>query len=213
MASDDSFDSRDFKDKKRKKELESSSIYNFPLKHGCEDNWSWSNVHRSYEVNISGTNGTVAHFHPNWSKGTAGVRGIRPLNNGRYYWELQLSERIFGTSMMFGIGTEKTRLHADSFINLLGEDTNSWGLSHKGVLWHGGVALMYTKRFKENTPTTIGILFNGIEGTLTYYKDGVCLGVAFSGLDKVSFSFYLCCFVVCFYGCVISCVFLILGRP
>eukprot|EP00091_Calanus_sinicus_P013703 TRINITY_DN30428_c0_g1_i1.p1 TRINITY_DN30428_c0_g1~~TRINITY_DN30428_c0_g1_i1.p1 ORF type:complete len:123 (-),score=12.43 TRINITY_DN30428_c0_g1_i1:24-392(-) len=80
----------------------------------------------------------IAHFHPNWSNGTAGVRGTRVLNGGRFYWEINVSQRIFGTSMMFGIGTRKARLHVDAFVNMLGEDENSWGLSHKGLLWHGG---------------------------------------------------------------------------
>lgn len=31
------------------------------------------------------------------SKGTAGIRGTRILNNGRYYWELKVSQRVFGT--------------------------------------------------------------------------------------------------------------------
>jgi SPRY domain-containing SOCS box protein 3 len=33
--------------------------------------------------------------------------------------------------MMFGIGTKKARLHVDAFVNMLGEDESSWGLSHK----------------------------------------------------------------------------------
>lgn len=86
---------------------------------------------------------------------------------------------------MFGIGTKNARLHVNSFTNLLGEDENGWGLSHKGLIWHGGVAKHFTKRFKENEATTVGILFDGIAGTLTYYKDGVCLGVAFRGLNEV----------------------------
>lgn len=88
---------------------------------------------------------------------------------------------------MFGIGTKHARLHVNSFINLLGEDKNGWGLSHKGLLWHNGVALHYTKKFKENQGTTVGLLFDGIAGTLTYYKDGLCLGVAFRGLNEVRF--------------------------
>lgn len=36
--------------------------------------------------------------------------------------------------MMFGIGNKKARLHVNSFTNLLGEDENGWGLSHKGEL-------------------------------------------------------------------------------
>jgi SPRY domain-containing SOCS box protein 3 len=92
--------------------------------------------------------------------------------------------------MMFGIGTKKARLHVNSFTNLLGEDNEGWGLSHKGLLWHGGVALSYTKRFKENEATRIGLLFDGILGTLTYYKDGICLGIAFRGLNEVKEALY-----------------------
>lgn len=92
--------------------------------------------------------------------------------------------------MMFGIGTKKVRLHVDSFVNLLGEDEYGWGLSHKGLLWHEGVGLHYTKKFRENSPTTIGLLFDGIAGTLTYYKDGLCLGVAFRGLSEIKEPLY-----------------------
>lgn len=92
--------------------------------------------------------------------------------------------------MMFGIGTKKARVHADAFINLLGEDSSAWGLSHKGCLWHGGRYKSFTKPFRENVGTTIGIYFDGINGTLTYYKDGVCLGVAFQNLHKVKEPLY-----------------------
>lgn len=82
-----------------------------PLEHGCEDNWTWSKRHRSKEIVLSGLNNRTVHFHPNWSKGTAGVQGKRPLNNGRFYWELHVSQRVFGTSIMFGIGTKQARKH------------------------------------------------------------------------------------------------------
>ena len=47
---------------------------------------------------------------------------FRVLNGGRYYWEINVSQRIFGTSMMFGIGTRRARLHVDAFVNMLGEE-------------------------------------------------------------------------------------------
>lgn len=50
---------------------------------------------------------------------------------------MRISNRLFGTSLMFGVVTEKARLHANSFIDLLGEDRNGWALSHKGHLFHG----------------------------------------------------------------------------
>lgn len=48
----------------------------------------------------------------------------------------------------------------------------------------------YTKPFRENESTTIGILFDGVEGTITYYKDRKCLGVAFRGLNDVKEPLY-----------------------
>lgn len=91
---------------------------------------------------------------------------------------------------MFGIGTADVRLQANKFTNMLGEDENGWGLSHKGLLWHGGIAYKFTNRFVENEATVIGLFFDGINGTLTYYKDGKCLGVAFRGLNKVGKPLY-----------------------
>ncbi len=38
--------------------------------------------------------------------------------------------------------------------------------------------------------TTIGLYFDGPNGTLTYYKDGENLGVAFSGLNEVEEDLY-----------------------
>ncbi|XP_013793966.1 SPRY domain-containing SOCS box protein 3-like [Limulus polyphemus] len=161
-----------------------------PLRSGCDDTWSWNRKDKSHEVRLCGVWLRTAQFHPNWSNGTAGVRGSRVLNSGKYYWEVNVSERIFGTSMMFGIGTKKARLHVDAFINMLGEDDQGWGLSHKGILWHNGEWRKFTKPFRENEATTVGLLFDGPQGTLTYFKDGVCLGVAFSGLHLVDDDLY-----------------------
>ena len=124
------------------------------------------------------------------------MRGTRVLNGGRYYWEIAVYPRIYGTSMMFGIGTKKARLQAShlglgdelgwGWVNLLGEDEHSWALSHKGLLWHRGEHKQYTKAFTEHPGVVIGLYFDGILGTLTYFKDDVCLGVAFTNLQNVT---------------------------
>ena len=162
-----------------------SSPVNLPLSSGCEDHWLWNRNDKSDEVRLCGPKYRVARFHPDWSSGTAGVRGTRVLNGGRFYWEINVPQRIFGTSMMFGIGTKVARLHVDAFVNMLGEDDNSWGLSHKGLLWHGGRSKQYVKPFVENIATTVGLYFDGVSGSLTFFKDKVCLGVAFTGLQEV----------------------------
>lgn len=156
-----------------------------PIQDGCHEHWHWNKRDKSHEVRVLGAGLQTAHFHPNWSNGTAGVRGTQVLNHGVHYWEIQVSQRVFGTSMMFGVATKAARLHVDAFVNLLGEDDQSWGLSHKGLLWHSGKWRQYTKAFRENEAATIGMLFDWYQGTLTYYKDGVCLGVAFTGLNRV----------------------------
>ena len=87
--------------------------------------------------------------------------------------------------MMIGIGTRHARLHVDAFLHLIGENEQSWGFSHKGHLYHNRECRPYTYPFIENVATTIGVYFDGIAGTLTYFKDYVNLGVAFTGLDEV----------------------------
>lgn len=152
-----------------------------------EDKWSWDLVHRSTEA-IPFDNTVL--FHPIQSRGTAGIRGSRILNNGKFYWELKMVDRVFGTSIMFGIGTKEASLHSDIFKNLLGQDIHSWGLSHKGFLFHDEEVYRYTKSFENHKPVTVGILFDGIRGTLTYYIDNRCLGIAFDGLEKIKEPLY-----------------------
>jgi SPRY domain-containing SOCS box protein 3 len=71
---------------------------------------------------------------------------------------------------------------------MLGEVKHCWGLSHHGLLWHGGCSIQYTKPFETKrkwNDTTVGLLFDGNASTLTYYKDSTCLGIAFRGLGSV----------------------------
>jgi SPRY domain-containing SOCS box protein 3 len=173
-----------------KGQLDNAYCHPVPLREGCPEHWIWDKRDKSHEVRLFGPRHHIAHFHPNWSNGTAGVRGTESLNRSVHYWEIHISQRIFGTSMMFGIGTKNARLHVDSFVNLLGEDCESWGLSHKGLIWHNGKWRQYTKGFRENESTTIGMLFDGFQGTLTYFKDSICLGVAFTGLNRVQQELY-----------------------
>ena len=68
--------------------------------------------------------------------------------------------------------------------HISGMDSNSWGLSYKGTLWHDGMCQQYTPKFYEAN-TVIGVNLNMYEGTLTFYKDGKNLGTAFRGLNEI----------------------------
>jgi len=100
---------------------------------------------------------------------------------------------VFLFSTMIGIGTQNTRLHKciycadedeDAYVCMLGQEKESWGLDFTGLLWHNGIHRRYTKPFYKDKATTIGVYYDGISGTLSYFKDDENLGVAFSGLGE-----------------------------
>lgn len=70
-----------------------------------------------------------------------------------------------------------------------GKDTNSWGLSHKGVLWHGNQTRRYTDVILEQG-MVIGVHLDLYRGTLSYYINGKPMGVAFRGLNTVGEKLY-----------------------
>ena len=159
-----------------------------PLEYGCEDDWGWDFHEKADAVSLNGSK--VAYFHPEYSYGTAAVRGNRVLNGSRYYFEVILGTRVFGTCMAVGIGTKKARLSSPNFMNLIGMDNNSWGYNHKGELWHNNESRKWTCRYNKYRPSVIGVYFDGIAGTLSFIRDGHYMGVAFNGLQNIKQDLY-----------------------
>ncbi len=81
---------------------------------------------------------------------------------------------------MVGYGTEETKLHYDNFdyINLVGKDSNSWGLCHKGTIWHQGAFKKYCDPIFDKD-SLIGVLLNMHDKTIHYFLNGCYLGMAF----------------------------------
>ena len=52
------------------------------------------------------------------------------------------------------------------------------------------IIFLYNVQPFQRIATTIGLYFDGVAGTLTYYKDGMCLGVAFTNLQDVTEPLY-----------------------
>ena len=45
--------------------------------------------------------GTEAYFHPDYSCGTAAIRGNRQFREGEeHYWEVSMSSAVYGTDMV-----------------------------------------------------------------------------------------------------------------
>ncbi|XP_077317654.1 SPRY domain-containing SOCS box protein 3-like [Lithobates pipiens] len=165
-----------------------------PMPRGyVKENWLWEMNGQTSWAELSESHQEV-YFHTDpilESSGTAGVRGDTGFLQGEHYWEVEFLEPPSGLSVMVGVGTGRAALHAGSFqyVNLLGKDSESWGLSYKGTVWHDGISKQYTEPFYEEG-TVIGVHLNMEEGTLTFYRDRQSLGVAFTGLHKVQHSLY-----------------------
>lgn len=90
-------------------------------------------------------------------------------NGNYYYWEIEVLDKAYGTSVMFGVCTKEQKLHVDDYCNLVGLDREGWSLSHKGLIWHSTKMSPYMDPFPANQPITLGILYNTARGELSYF--------------------------------------------
>jgi SPRY domain-containing SOCS box protein 3 len=86
--------------------------------------------------------------------------------------------------MMFGIGKDSSKLLSPILFETLigGEDSNSYGLSHKGYLYHNGFVRQFCEPARDRQPLVVGVLFDGPRRELSYFMDGVYMGIAFENL-------------------------------
>lgn len=144
--------------------------------------WLWDENNKSNDVVVQSTY-TEVYFHPDYSCGTAAIRGLRQLREGEeHYWEIKMSSAVYGTDMMIGVGSSSVDLnkYKSQFCSIIGKNTDSWGISYFGTLHHNGKTREYTKKFERGA--IIGCHLDLWKGTLSFYKNGEPLGVAFEGL-------------------------------
>jgi len=62
--------------------------------------WFWDEKFKSDDVLVQNC-GTETYFHPDYSCGTAAIRGSRQFREGEeHYWEVQMSSAVYGTDMV-----------------------------------------------------------------------------------------------------------------
>ncbi|KAI4872600.1 hypothetical protein NFI96_013357 [Prochilodus magdalenae] len=156
---------------------------------GCV--WAWDEEYKSPAVFLSCSNRKVS-FHPDYSCGTAAIRGSAELRHGQHFWEVKMTSPVYGTDMMVGIGTPEVNLgqFRHSFCSMLGADAHSWGLSYTGLLHHKGSKISFSPRFGQGS--IIGLHLDTWHGTLTFYKNRRWIGVAATGLRNKSFYPMVC---------------------
>ncbi|XP_035798858.2 SPRY domain-containing SOCS box protein 3-like [Amphiprion ocellaris] len=153
--------------------------------------WVWDERCKSSGAFLSCDNRKVS-FHSDYSCGTAAIRGTKELTDGQHYWEVKMTSPVYGTDMMVGIGTSELNLEKFkyNFGSLLGHDEDSWGLSYTGLLQHKGDKVKFSPRFGQGS--IIGVHLDMWHGTLTFYKNRHCIGVAATRLQNKKFYPMVC---------------------
>jgi SPRY domain-containing SOCS box protein 3 len=60
--------------------------------------WVWDEENKSAASNLS--DDREVKFHPDFSSGTAAVRGTKVMKEGQHYWEVKMVTPVYGTDMV-----------------------------------------------------------------------------------------------------------------
>ena len=96
------------------------------------------------------------------------------VSTGKWYWE-QTLQYVAPSELQLGIGNAATPLN-----NYPGSSAGSYGFAANNNKYNSGSATAYTTSWVSGD--VIGIAFDADAGSLTLYKNGVSLGVAFSSI-------------------------------
>ena len=102
------------------------------------------------------------------------------VTSGKWYAEMTVT--AVGTESSFGIATA-----ADSGGAAVGNNAWSWGYYFTGGKYNNGSNVAYGSSY--TTGDVIGCAFDADNGTLTFYKNNVSQGTAFSGLTSGPYFF------------------------
>lgn len=101
--------------------------------------------------------------------------GTVAVSSGKYYWEVTYTNQAGGA--MLGVALADT-----TGITYVGETANSYGYyDGSGFKYNSSTSSAYGATYTVND--VIGVALDLIAGTLTFYKNNVSQGVAFSGLS------------------------------
>ncbi|XP_068207613.1 LOW QUALITY PROTEIN: SPRY domain-containing SOCS box protein 3-like [Palaemon carinicauda] len=147
--------------------------------------WVWSTKEEGGQAGniVLGPESRQISFNPEYSSGTASVRGNQILpKNYQHYWEIKLTNAVYGTNIMIGVCTPQCDMNHGvyRFCSLIGRDEESWGYSYKGTTQHGGNVSRYGPRWGKGA--IVGVHLDTWRGKLEFFLNREPLGIAFEGL-------------------------------
>ena len=125
---------------------------------------------------------TLANGNIDASRTTGSWTGLRAgfgVSQGKWYWEFTTTSNVDSVNgPMLGLMTSRA-----SISNYPGSDANGYGyLALSGDKFNSGASSAYGAGWGNGN--VIGIAFDADAGTLTFYKNGVSQGTAFTGLTS-----------------------------
>jgi len=110
------------------------------------------------------------------SSGWATARAAVGISSGKWYWEISSST---STSVMVGLGNTSMTIDGATYP---GDDYHSVGyFSSNGNKFYANIGTSYGAVY--GVGDVIGVTFDADTGSLTFYKNGVSQGVAYTGLS------------------------------
>lgn len=107
-------------------------------------------------------------------------------SSGKWYWEIHCSNLTSTSNLMLGVVTEAEHSNLNSSNKYVGSNTAGYGYySFNGNKYNNGSATAYGSAYVDND--IVGVALDMDAGTLTFYKNGVSQGVAFSGITGIMF--------------------------
>lgn len=148
-------------------------------------NWTWSKQKSEKILYSNDSKSVCLHAFCSGCFQTEAIRVEQELKRNAYtFWQVEVSrEALSGTSTMIGVGRARIELNSNGYLNLLGQDENSWALSTKGYLFHNGMSFKFCEQFSDENSIQIGCLFDGFNGRLSYFVNGRFIGVAFDNIS------------------------------
>lgn len=133
--------------------------------------WNPADFNAGYTLSV----GNLVATH---TAATALIAGRSTIgkSSGKWYWEYKQTV-LFNASGTQGIGNSTMSLNS-----YVGSDANGWGYNGSaGGKWTNAVETAYGATFAQGD--VIGIALDMDAGTVTFYKNNVSQGQAFSGLS------------------------------
>jgi len=104
--------------------------------------------------------------------------GTHAFSSGKYYWECTQTSTSQVSAGVSGIAT--------NYSGYVGSSSDSWGyISNSGQKFTGGAGSAYGPT--TTTGDVIGVAMDADSKTLTFYKNGVSMGTAFTGMPSIAY--------------------------